>query len=128
MENTPDRERGDESSSSEVSRILHNMTPDNSEAVERLFELVYQELQKLAGAKLANEHPDHTLQATELVHEAYVKMTGPNGEVLQFNDRRHFYATAARAMQRDPDAIKVCAGELRHRFFGRIPRVNVDTF
>lgn len=100
MENDPKYKDREISSSSEVSLILHDMTAGDSEAAERLLELVYGELKQLAQSKLNNERRDHTLQATELVHEAYLKLTGPSGEVLRFKDRRHFYATASRAMQR----------------------------
>lgn len=76
-------------------------TPDNStpRVAAELLELVYQELRSLAAQKLAQEKPGHTLQATALVHEAYLRLVGPDPD-RPFANRRHFLAAAAEAMRR----------------------------
>jgi RNA polymerase sigma factor (TIGR02999 family) len=83
----------------EVTRILDEIgAGDRREAFERLLPLVYDELRGLAKARLAHERPDHSLQATALVHEAYLRMLAGRGP--SWNDRRHFYSAAAQAMRR----------------------------
>jgi RNA polymerase sigma factor (TIGR02999 family) len=83
----------------EVTRILDEIgAGDRREAFERLLPLVYDELRGLAKARLAHERPDHSLQATALVHEAYLRMLAGRGP--SWNDRRHFYHAAAQAMRR----------------------------
>ena len=81
---------------SDVTRILAEIDAGAPQAAERLFPLVYEELRKLAGAKMANESPEHSLGATALVHEAYLRLVGDQ----QFENRRHFFAAAAEAMRR----------------------------
>ena len=85
---------------SDVTRILNSMESDGGESADELLPLVYDELRQLASARMSGEREGHTLQATALVHEAWIKLVGPDGEALQWNDRRHFYAAAAAAMQR----------------------------
>ena len=68
-------------------------------ASEQLLPLVYDELRKLAAAKMAQEAPGQTLQATALVHEAYLRLLGPNAEQA-WDNRGHFFASAAEAMRR----------------------------
>lgn len=83
----------------DVTRILRAIEQGDPQAAEQLLPLVYDELRKLAAAKMARENPGQTLQATALVHEAYVRLLG--GENAQHWDgRRHFFAAAAQAMQR----------------------------
>jgi hypothetical protein len=65
---------------STVTRILHAIEAGEPQAVEQLLPLVYDELRKLAAARLAHEQPGQTLQATALVHEAYLRLVGPAGE------------------------------------------------
>ena len=84
----------------DVTRILSQIEQGDPSAAEHLLPLVYEELRKLAAAKLANEEPGQTLQATALVHEAYVRLLGPREEEIQFNGRGHFFAAAAEAMRR----------------------------
>ena len=67
-------------------------------AAEVMFQLLYSDLRRLAQTHLAHERPDHTLQATELVHEAYLRLAHAHG--LQLRDRAHFLAIASRAMRR----------------------------
>jgi RNA polymerase sigma factor (TIGR02999 family) len=84
---------------SEVTRILTDVEQGDPRAAEELLPLVYDELRKLAAAKLAQEKPGQTLQATALVHEAYLRLVGSNGGD-QWNSRGHFFAAAAEAMRR----------------------------
>ena len=82
-----------------VSRILRDLRGvDREEALNRLFPAVYAELRAAAHAKLRFERPDHTLQATALVHEAYLRLLG--GAYPHWNDRQHFFRAAAEAMRR----------------------------
>jgi RNA polymerase sigma factor (TIGR02999 family) len=84
---------------SEVTRILSAIEQGDSHAAEQLLPLVYDELRKLAAARLAYEKPGQTLQATALVHEAYVRMVDV-AQAQQWNSRGHFFAAAAEAMRR----------------------------
>jgi RNA polymerase sigma factor (TIGR02999 family) len=84
---------------SEVTRILSAIEQGDAHAAEQLLPLVYDELRKLAAQKVAEEKPGQTLQATALVHEAYLRLV--DGEKAQhWNSRRHFFAAAAEAMRR----------------------------
>ena len=103
---------------SDVTRILSQIESGDPPAAEQLLPLVYDELRKLAAAKLAHEKPGQTLQATALVHEAYLRLVGsgarrdqelPNrrrllasrpGRLASFDSRGHFFAAAAEAMRR----------------------------
>ena len=84
---------------SDVTRILSEIESGDQEAAAQLLPLVYDELRKLAMQRMASERPDHTLQATALVHEAYLRLVGaPEGE--EWDNRGHFFAAAAEAMRR----------------------------
>jgi RNA polymerase sigma factor (TIGR02999 family) len=83
----------------DVTRILSGIEQGDPHAAEQLLPLVYDELRKLAAQKLAQERPGQTLQATALVHEAYLRLLGPVQPRL-YRDRRHFFAAAASAMRR----------------------------
>ena len=84
---------------SEVTRILSAIAQGDPSASEQLLPLVYDELRKLAAAKLTIEKPGQTLQATALVHEAYVRLV--DGQATHdWNSRGHFFAAAAEAMRR----------------------------
>ena len=84
---------------SDVTRILSQIDSGDPQAAELLLPLVYDELRKLAATKLAQEQPGQTLQATALVHEAYLRLV--QGEPSQdWNSRGHFFAAAAEAMRR----------------------------
>jgi RNA polymerase sigma factor (TIGR02999 family) len=84
---------------SELTRILTAIEQGDPSAAEQLLPLVYDELRKLAAQKLAAEKPGQTLQATALVHEAYLRLVG--GEQAEdWNSRGHFFAAAAEAMRR----------------------------
>ena len=83
----------------DVTRILSAIEQGDPSAAEQLLPLVYDELRQLAAQRLAHEQPGQTLQATALVHEAYLRLVG--GEHAQdWDGRRHFFAAAAEAMRR----------------------------
>jgi RNA polymerase sigma factor (TIGR02999 family) len=84
---------------SEVTRILSAIEQGDAHVAEQLLPLVYDELRKLAAQKLAQEKPGQTLQATALVHEAYVRLVDEDNP-QQWNSRGHFFAAAAEAMRR----------------------------
>src|SRR5213080_1497833 len=84
---------------SEVTRILSAIEQGDPHAAEELLPLVYDELRRLAAQKLAQEKPGQTLQATALVHEAYLRLVGPE-DAPKWNGRGHFFAAAAEAMRR----------------------------
>src|SRR4029077_17279149 len=84
---------------SDVTRILSQIEQGDPQASEKLLPLVYDELRKLAAIKLAQENPGQTLQATALVHEAYLRLVGGNVSP-KWDDRGHFFAAAAEAMRR----------------------------
>ena len=83
----------------DVTRVLAAIEEGDPRAAERLLPLVYDELRRLAARKLAQEKPGQTLQATALVHEAYLRLVGPE-EVRRWDGRGHFFAAAAEAMRR----------------------------
>jgi RNA polymerase sigma factor (TIGR02999 family) len=84
---------------SDVSRLLHALDGGDPHAAEELLPLVYDELRRLAAQKLAHEAPGQTLQPTALVHEAYLRLVGPDGGP-PWDGRGHFFAAAAEAMRR----------------------------
>src|SRR5215475_14448234 len=84
---------------SEVTRILSAIEQDDPSAAGQLLPLVYDELRKLAAVQLADEKPGQTLQPTALVHEAYVRLVGPDPD-RNWGGRAHFFAAAAEAMRR----------------------------
>src|SRR5437588_6071914 len=81
---------------SEVTRLIEAARAGDRQAAADILPLVYDELRKLAAAKMAAEAPGHTLNATALVHEAYLRLVGDQ----QFDGRGHFFAAAAEAMRR----------------------------
>lgn len=83
----------------EVTRVLSAIEQGDPHAVEHLLPLVYDELRKLAAQRLAQEKPGQTLQATALVHEAYVRLVDANHRP-RFDSRGHFFAAAGEAMRR----------------------------
>jgi RNA polymerase sigma factor (TIGR02999 family) len=86
-------------SMNDVTRILSAIEQGDPKAAEQLLPLVYEELRRLAARKLAQEKPGQTLQATALVHEAYLRLVG-SGEGPGWDSRGHFFAAAAEAMRR----------------------------
>src|SRR6202158_5556116 len=83
----------------EVTQILNAIEQGDSSAAEQLLPLVYAELRQLAAQKLAQEKPGQTLQATALVHEAYLRLVDVE-QAQHWDSRRHFFAAAAEAMRR----------------------------
>src|SRR5687767_15196942 len=108
---------------SDVTRILSQIEGGDSAAAERLLPLVYEELRKLAAAKMAQERPGQTLQATALVHEAYLRLM--EGEKApHWNSRGHFFAAAAEAMRRI--LIESARRKQRARHGGNLRRIDLD--
>jgi RNA polymerase sigma factor (TIGR02999 family) len=83
----------------DVTRILSSIEQGNPHAAEQLLPLVYQELRELAAQRLAHERPGLTLQATALVHEAYIRLVDVD-KIQHWDSRGHFFAAAAEAMRR----------------------------
>jgi RNA polymerase sigma factor (TIGR02999 family) len=108
---------------SNVTRILSEIEQGDPAAAEKLLPLVYDELRKLAAQKMAQERPGQTLQATALVHEAYLRLVGPtNGQ--QFNGRGHFFGAAAEAMRRI--LIENARRKMQSRHGGDVRRIPLD--
>ncbi len=80
-----------------ITRLLHEWRDGREEALERLVPLVYEELREIAGRLFSSERAGHTLQPTAVLHEAYARLVDAG---VDWNDRNHFYAVAARAMRR----------------------------
>jgi RNA polymerase sigma factor (TIGR02999 family) len=106
---------------SDVTRILSAIEHGDPQAAEQLLPLVYDELRKLAAQKLAQEKPGQTLQATALVHEAYLRLVG-DGQPRDWNSRGHFFAAAAEAMRR----ILINRARDKHRLKRRGHQARVD--
>lgn len=87
-----------DTSTDEVSRLLHDWGNGNPQALEKLVPLIYHELRQIAHACLYRERPGHTLQTTALVHEAYLKLIDQRD--TRWQNRAHFFAIAAQAMRR----------------------------
>jgi RNA polymerase sigma factor (TIGR02999 family) len=84
---------------SDITRVLALVTEGRAHAADDLLPLVYDDLRRLAGRKMARERGDHTLTPTSLVHEAYLRLVQAGGG-QSWDDRRHFFAAAAEAMRR----------------------------
>ena len=108
---------------SDVTRILSAIEQGDPQAAEQLLPLVYDELRKLAAERMAQEKPGQTLQATALVHEAYLRLVGPDQE-KNWDNRRHFFAAAAEAMRRI--LINRARDKRRHKRGGDWQRVDLD--
>jgi RNA polymerase sigma factor (TIGR02999 family) len=108
---------------SDVTRILSQIESGDPSAAEQLLPLVYDELRKLAAARLAHEKSGQTLQATALVHEAYLRLVG--GEPSQqWDGRGHFFAAAAEAMRRI--LVESARRKASHKHGGQRVRVDLD--
>src|SRR6476646_5190957 len=106
---------------SDVTQLLEAAAAGDRRAAADLLPLVYEELRKLAAARMAAESPDHTLQPTALVHEAYLRLVGP-ADAANWDHRGHFFAAAAEAMRR----ILVDAARRRGRLKRGGGRARVD--
>lgn len=108
---------------SDVTRILSQIEQGDRQAAAKLLPLVYDELRKLAAAKLAQEKPGQTLQATALVHDAYIRLVdGPTAQ--RFENRRHFFVAAAESMRRI--LVEQARRKSRQKHGGGIERVELD--
>jgi RNA polymerase sigma factor (TIGR02999 family) len=107
----------------EVTRILSAIEQGDPHAAEQLLPLVYDELRRLAAQKLAQDAPGQTLQATALVHEAYLRLVGV-GQAQHWDGRGHFFAAAAEAMRR----VLIDQARRRHsrKRGGGLRRVDLD--
>jgi RNA polymerase sigma factor (TIGR02999 family) len=84
----------------DVTQMLAQIERGDRQAAAELLPLVYDELRRLASARLAHESPGQTLQATALVHEAYLRLVGDAADAARWTDRRHFFGAAAESMRR----------------------------
>jgi RNA polymerase sigma factor (TIGR02999 family) len=98
---------------SDVTNILSKIEPGDPSAAEQLLPLIYDELRKLAAAKLAQERPGQTLQATALVHEAYLRLVNDE-QTRHWDSRGHFFAAAAEAIRRILVENARKRGRIRH--------------
>src|SRR5438067_12061991 len=105
---------------SDVTQLLNAIDRGDPQAADRLLPLVYDELRKLAAAQMACEKPGQTLDATALVHEAYLRLVGDQ----HFDNRRHFFAAAAEAMRRI--LIENVRRKRRQKRGGLLRRVELD--
>jgi RNA polymerase sigma factor (TIGR02999 family) len=117
----------------DVTLILSRIEHGDPQAAEQLLPLVYEELRKLAAARLTNEKPGQTMQATALVHEAYLRLVGKDGEGPAWDNRGHFYVAAAEAMRRilvenarSKRRLKR-GGEFTRQELDEIPIIETDT-
>jgi RNA polymerase sigma factor (TIGR02999 family) len=85
---------------SDITSIINAIEQGDAQAASQLLPLVYEELRRLAAQRLAHEKPGQTLQATALVHEAYLRLVGEDGQAQPWDNRGHFFAAAAEAMRR----------------------------
>jgi RNA polymerase sigma factor (TIGR02999 family) len=108
---------------SEVTSILSAIEQGDPNAAGQLLPLIYDELRRLAAQRLAQEKPGQTLQATALVHEAYLRLIG-NGEQPHWDNRRHFFAAAAEAMRRI--LVDNARRKLTHKHGGGRQRCDLD--
>jgi RNA polymerase sigma factor (TIGR02999 family) len=108
----------------EVTRILSEIERGDPHAAAQLLPLVYEELRKLAAQKLAQEKPGQTLQATALVHEAYLRLVGADKD-QRWDSRGHFFAAAAEAMRRI--LVEKARRKKRSKHGGDCQRVDLDS-
>ncbi len=106
----------------DVTRILNAIEQGDAKAADELLPLVYEELRRLAGLKMSQEPPGQTLQATALVHEAYIRLVG--AENHNWSGRGHFFAAAAEAMRRI--LIENARRKQRRKHGGGHQRVDLD--
>jgi len=107
---------------SDVTHLLEAIDRGDHQAADRLFPVVYDELRRIAAAQMAREKPGQTLDATSLVHEAYLRLVGEQ----QFAGRRHFFGAAAQAMRRILVETARRKGRQRHGGGRRRTHPNID--
>lgn len=108
---------------SEVTRILQSIESGNPQSAAELLPLVYDELRKLAAARMAQESPGQTLSATALVHEAYMRLVDTD-EARRWDSRAHFFAAAGEAMRRI--LVERARAKRRQKRGGGMNRLDVD--
>jgi RNA polymerase sigma factor (TIGR02999 family) len=110
----------------DATRLLNAVAQGDAHAAEKLLPLVYDELRRLAAQKLARERPGQTLEATALVHEAYLRLVGtaPEGAAQEWQGRAHFFAAAAEAMRRI--LVEQARRKRRRKHGGGLPRVDIE--
>lgn len=106
----------------DVTRILNAIEDGNTQAADELLPLIYEELRVLAAQKLSHEQPGQTLQATALVHEAYIRLVGE--EDRNWDSRGHFFAAAAEAMRRI--LVDNARRKQSHKYGGNRRRIDLD--
>ena len=111
-----------DSSPAEVTSLLNQLASGNQEAAARLVPLVYNELRQIAAARLRHERPDHTLQATALVHEAYMKLAEQRD--AKWQNRAQFFGVASQVMRRI--LVDYARGQQRLRRGGKQQKVALD--
>ena len=111
------------STMSDVTHILSQIESGDAEAAESLLPIVYEELRKLAAAKLAQEKPGQTLQATALVHEAYLRLVDVK-KVQHWDSRAHFFAASAEAMRRI--LVETARRKAQDKRGGGLRRVDIE--
>ena len=109
---------------SEVTQILNAVARGDPRSAAALLPLVYEELRRLAAQRVSVERSDHTLQATALVHEAYLRLVGAAGASVGWNGRGHFFGAAAEAMRRI--LVENARGRGRIKRGGGRVRVDLD--
>lgn len=110
----------------DITQIISEIQQGDPDAAERLLPLVYGELRKLAAAKLAQEKPGQTLEATALVHEAYLRLIGPaQGEPQHWPSKGYFFAAAAESMRRI--LVESARKKRRIKHGGERQRVDLDS-
>ena len=110
------------SDSNDITRLLSEWNQGNRAALDRLLPLVYDELHRLAGSYMRQERPDHTLQTTALVHEAYLRLVGSQN--ARWDNRVHFFAAAAQVMRHI--LIDYARSHARDKRGGGKPEVSLD--
>ncbi len=105
-----------------VTQLLQELREGHSTAFEELIPLVYSELRKIARYQLRGERDDHTLRTTELVHEAYERLVDHHS--VDWNDRSHFFAVAARAMRQI--LVEYARRKNAQKRGGQVPHVSID--
>jgi RNA polymerase sigma factor (TIGR02999 family) len=108
----------------DVTRILQALASGDCASGVELLPLVYDELRKLAARNLCAEQPGQTLNATALVHEAYLRLVGPEGEEQQWEGRAHFFGAAAQAMRRI--LVENARRKSRIKHGGELTRVSIS--
>ncbi len=106
----------------EITRLLQDMREGSPEAEEELLSRVYHELRTLAASKLSRESPGHTLEPTALVHDAWLRLAGGNGQ--HFPDRAYFFAAAAEAMRRI--LVERARRKKRRKHGGNLEKVDIE--